>query len=604
VLSTTGMSGKLSFQSGWTDAASGRVHMGARWYDPAAGQFTSRDTAQVNPDPDSAAASPFAYTGDDPLTAIDPTGHLALVDGYNASKAIAGSASNIQRVIASQPKAPPPAAKPKAPAKATAGRKAAPKPAVHKVADAAPKPTATVGAAGHAICDGVGQCGSIQSFAPGGVNFLPSVKSQAQDLKDQFQSKLSSINPAARGAQTALKKAEKASVSALASLAALPGLSTSQRASISGLETAISNVRLPASKPEPTTGFGPDCSGRLLAYGACPSEIAAAGNTHQELTESLIGAGIVLGLALVAPLVGAFGGAAAAGVAVAGASDADPDLLNELADNVVDDAAKTCVGGESFTGATKVMLASGAAIPISHLKPGDKVLATSTMTGKTQAEPVSAVLIHHDTDLYDLTVKTSRGTAVIRTTRNHLFWDPVGDRWVKAAALKYGTRLRTADGGLATAAGGHAPKTTTGWMWDLTVPGNNDHDFYVVVQAGDAAVLVHNASCGVGARGGVYTLRDGAGNVVRTGRSVNLAARAVAHANDPVLGQFEFQVEYRTDVYAEQRGLEQLLYDEYPGAQAANGGYNFIRGISAQNPNGSVYLRAGYDYLARQTGGG
>jgi hypothetical protein len=34
-----------------------------------------------------------------------------------------------------------------------------------------------------------------------------------------------------------------------------------------------------------------------------------------------------------------------------------------------------------------------------------------------------------------------------------------------------------------------------GWMWDLTVPGNNDHDFYVVVQAGDAAVFVHNDRC-------------------------------------------------------------------------------------------------------------
>ena len=69
------MAGKLGFQSGWTDPANGRVSMGARWYDPAAGQFTSRDTAKVNPDPDSAAANPFAYTGDDPLTAIDPTGH-------------------------------------------------------------------------------------------------------------------------------------------------------------------------------------------------------------------------------------------------------------------------------------------------------------------------------------------------------------------------------------------------------------------------------------------------------------------------------------------------------------------------------------------------
>jgi hypothetical protein len=29
-----------------------------------------------------------------------------------------------------------------------------------------------------------------------------------------------------------------------------------------------------------------------------------------------------------------------------------------------------------------------------------------------------------------------------------------------------------------------------GWMWDLTVPGNDDHDFYVA--AGETPVLVHN----------------------------------------------------------------------------------------------------------------
>jgi guanyl-specific ribonuclease Sa len=33
-------------------------------------------------------------------------------------------------------------------------------------------------------------------------------------------------------------------------------------------------------------------------------------------------------------------------------------------------------------------------------------------------------------------------------------------------------------------------------MWDLTVPGNNDHDFYVV--AGDAPILVHNNTLGCG----------------------------------------------------------------------------------------------------------
>lgn len=62
----------------------------------------------------------------------------------------------------------------------------------------------------------------------------------------------------------------------------------------------------------------------------------------------------------------------------------------------------------------------------------------------------------------------------------------------------------------------------------------------------------------------MYTLRDEAGNVVRTGRSSNLAAREAVHFN-AALGHFEFQVEYRTDVYAEQRGLEQMLYDQFPG---------------------------------------
>ena len=80
--------------------------------------------------------------------------------------------------------------------------------------------------------------------------------------------------------------------------------------------------------------------------------------------------------------------------------------------------------GNSFAAATPVLLASGKAVPISALKAGDKVLADDTKTGKDQAEAVTAVMVHHDTDLYDLTVKTSHGTEVIHTTSNHLFWDP------------------------------------------------------------------------------------------------------------------------------------------------------------------------------------
>lgn len=104
-------------------------------------------------------------------------------------------------------------------------------------------------------------------------------------------------------------------------------------------------------------------------------------------------------------------------------------------------------------------------------------------------------------------------------------------------------------------------------------------------------------------RGGVYTLRDEAGNVVRTGRTNDLAARQAAHANDPVLGDYQFNVEYRTDVYAEQRGLEEVLYNRYPNARVRNGGFNKIRAIGPSNPNFAFYMRSAAEFLARQGGG-
>jgi hypothetical protein len=180
------------------------------------------------------------------------------------------------------------------------------------------------------------------------------------------------------------------------------------------------------------------------------------------------------------------------------AENAGEHIAEDAGENALKDAAESClIGGSSFTPGTKVLLASGAAIPISQLRAGDKVLATNTKTGKTQPETVTAVLVHHDTDLYDLKVRNHGKTAVIDTTSNHLFWVPAtrGDsgRWVKAGALRYGTHLRTPSGSdTATVLGGWIPRQSSGWMWDLTVPGNNDHDFYIDTYA--AATLVHNCT--------------------------------------------------------------------------------------------------------------
>ena len=66
------------------------------------------------------------------------------------------------------------------------------------------------------------------------------------------------------------------------------------------------------------------------------------------------------------------------------------------------------------------------------------------------------------------------------------------NQWVPANKLTNGEHLKTANGTTATVIGGTVPVQHDGWMWDLTVPGNNDHDFYVVAGSeGAVPVLVH-----------------------------------------------------------------------------------------------------------------
>jgi hypothetical protein len=227
--------------------------------------------------------------------------------------------------------------------------------------------------------------------------------------------------------------------------------------------------------------FAPGCSGTLSRIGACPSEAGAAGTTAAQVKQAAIGAGMVLTSVIpVGELIDAVVGLFDAGDAAADAADAG--------DAAAQADRSSCLGGSSFTAGTLVLLASGKAAPISGLKPGDKVVASDTRTGKDQPETVTAVLVHHDTDLYNLTVKTSHGTAVIHTTTGHLFWDPSLDcGWIPANHFKPGMHLKTLEGKSAVVVGGSVPAAHDGWMWDLTVPGNNDHDFYVVAVPGSGS---------------------------------------------------------------------------------------------------------------------
>ena len=119
---------------------------------------------------------------------------------------------------------------------------------------------------------------------------------------------------------------------------------------------------------------------------------------------------------------------------------------------------------------------------------------------------------------------------------------------------------------------------------------------------GRAGVLAHNTNGeGAGepagganapnaqqAKGGTYKLVDPeTGQVVRTGRTKNLAQREGQHARDPELSDYKFEVDRRTDKYAQQRGREQIIHDQYDPP------LNKIRPIRPDNPNRQKYLDAG-----------
>ena len=216
-----------------------------------------------------------------------------------------------------------------------------------------------------------------------------------------------------------------------------------------------------------------------------------------------------------------------------------------------------------------MLLASGKTVPISSLKKGDKVKAVDTKTGKPQAKDVTAVLVHYDTDLYDLTVKSGGHTEVIHTTSSHLFWDPVTDKWVKASALRKGEHLRTPDGTSATAVGGSVPADHDGWMWDLTV--QQDHDFYVL-PAGDGTdgyyhvdvdgvtpVLVHN--CNEEAQTDLARMRRDMGMSTPQQEDIDVANK-VPGASRNTLGRMDFDGD-REAIYGQNGRLPRPY--EFPG---------------------------------------
>jgi YD repeat-containing protein len=150
----------------------------------------------------------------------------------------------------------------------------------------------------------------------------------------------------------------------------------------------------------------------------------------------------------------------------------------------------------SFDPDTPVLMADGSHKPLKDVKVGDEVRTTDPVTGRSTAKTVTALFLNQDTDLADVTVRTSDGgTTVLHTTQHHPFWDRTRGGWIDAGQLRADDVLDAADGSKVIVVSVRS-FTGTHAMRDLTVA--DLHAYYVI--AGNTPVLVHNTdgdACGL-----------------------------------------------------------------------------------------------------------
>jgi RHS repeat-associated protein len=610
VTAGSGLAGNLGYQSGFTDPANAEVDMGARWYAPATGDFTTRDSASVDPVPDSAAANPFAYAGDDPMTNTDPTGHMLGDPGGNGGPHTPGNTPP----PAPHPPPPPPAGCPwwdvachavhvyyqyvapfvhhvvhvvvvtmsmglrdvsglLARGLALAGHLT--RDGLTAIADAARVGGHVISSGWHAaVAAGAAAEHTVTRWAVTDYHQVTHAVNTAYHAVAHAASAVATFvkNHAATIASMVVSTAvffgcdaalgvATAGVGAIAGAAACGALSGAVGNAVSYGITAAQTGRFSWTglAGSAATGAVAGAAGMLVG-GLAASGLSAIGDAATSLladgAQSISSDAAANAAAAGADAATATTDAAASATADATSTAGDSaTLANAPEDTGLGTRAPASCGGASFTAGTKVLLATGAAVPIASLHRGQKVLATNTHTRKTRAEPVAAVLVHHDTNRYNLTIRAGHRTAVIHTTRTHLFWNPSLNKWFKAAALKYGTHLTT-PGGTATALGGRNAHAPTGWMWDLTIP--RDHDFYIAT--GTAAVLVHNCSVGQipynsdELSSAAYNARAESG--VSPGR--NVAAAKLPGWNDPKRGDIVIGFSRDLGPHAEENILQQV----------------------------------------------
>jgi len=547
VLASANLLGSLGYQSEWTDTQSGRVNMASRWYNPATGQFDSRDSASLSPVPTSVSANPFAYVNDNPLAGTDPTGQCSWYDVVcGAKKAVTAVTNTVSNVVST----------------VSSYASSAWDHVTSFVSNAWDSFTDTLGgiwdhitSAANNIYNGVKN--AVTNVVKGAVHAVNTVVNKVKDAAEKAKQ-------AAVRAANAVKQATANVVHTVThyAQAATHIVTTAYHATVKAVDAAAHYVEHHAAAIasfvvstavfigcDAAMGIIMPGAGAVIGATACGALAGAVGGAvgyavgaAQSGNFSWSGLGkaaLVGGIAGAAGgLLGGLGGKAMSwvggkaagalrGLLRSGTEDAGADAASSAATDAASDAASTAAddgaaqaGGHadaapsepapnepagkgadepagagckhSFDPATPVLMGDGSSKPIKDVKLGDRVTSTDPATGKTTTEPVVLLHDNHDTDLADVTVRAADGTRdTLHTTWHHPFWNATRGTWTDAAALTPGTRLHADDGRTETV---EAVLLRTGRheMRDLTVAVL--HTYYVI--AAGTPVLVHNVNAG------------------------------------------------------------------------------------------------------------
>jgi RHS repeat-associated protein len=438
----------VGFQGGYTDPDTGLVNAHARWYDPTLGEFTGRDTLTLTPNP-IAQANRYLYANNSPLNGRDPDGHrLACQGDDGATHACATNEWG----------APSPAAQSTTYAQAR---------------HAAQVEQEKINTAATNACNHSSECG------PGATPFAseritPYVNQVYQYYLNLFDESRNANYPYYIGDQKT------------------DAVNATQAYFDQKCAQGIKEACVPLAEQEqgPNISGGPDCDLKCVELTLLGFLISAV-----MLSASLDGGVGILGAADKEGALGKLADAVKKGsledILATSENITQKDVKNLTPEEVDAGIERAASCKNSFSPDTPVLVSDGASSPISHLRPGDQVVATDTQTGQTARKTITALHINEDTALVDVDIVNSQGKVVtIHTTQNHLFWDNSAQTWTPAGNLQPGHGLLAATG---TSASVVAVRAFAGrmLMYNLTIA--DTHTYYVV--AGTTPVLVHN-TCG------------------------------------------------------------------------------------------------------------